>query len=49
VVVLAVGLAAAGGTLAARWPFRHAQPTPPPESEQPALTIDPQYLEFGEA
>jgi hypothetical protein len=49
VVVVAVALAAGAGALTARWPFRAAQPAPPPpEAEQPALTIDPQYLDFGE-
>ena len=47
-VIVAVGLAAAAGTLTARWVNRNAQPVPPPKSEEPALTVDPRYLDFGE-
>ena len=45
---VAVALAAAAGTLTARWMSRHAQPAPAPKSEEPALTVDPRYLDFGE-
>lgn len=44
-------LAASAGALAARWPFRHAQPVPPPGTlqldEKALLWIPPERLDFG--
>lgn len=48
VAVVVVGLAAVAGALTGRAYFRHAQPAPPSNPEQPALTINPAHLDFGE-
>lgn len=47
-VVGSVALAAVAGALSGRAYFRHAQPAPPPQAEQPALTVDPAHLDFGD-
>lgn len=49
ITLAGVGVAAVACTLTGRalWPARHAQPAPP-ETERPALTIDPRHLNFGE-
>jgi hypothetical protein len=48
VVLISVSLAALAGKLAGRAVFRHEPPGRAPEPEQPALSIDPTSLDFGE-
>lgn len=47
-VLGSVTLAAIAGAFSGRAYFRHAQPAPPPAPEQPALTVDPAHLDFGD-